>query len=120
MAYLTKPAYCKPIPAGATIFTCKGQRFARWQDKKGKAITAPLTKDGKRIRLYNRCWYVVYRDADGISRQVKGYADKPATEQLKARLERQAARQQEGMVDAFAEHLRRPLSEHLDDFEKAL
>jgi integrase len=120
VAYLTKPPYSKPIPAGGTIFTRNGQRFARWTTKKGKTATAPLTEDGQRVRLYSRCWYVVYRDADGIIRKVKGYPDKSATEQMKARLERQAARQQEGMVDAYAEHLRRPLSEQLDDFEKAL
>ena len=87
MAYLTKPPYSKPIPAGATIFTRKGQRFARWTTTKGKIVTAPLTEDGQRVRLYNRCWYVVYRDTGGIIRKVKGYADKPATEQLKLSVE---------------------------------
>ena len=77
MAYLTKPPYSKPIPAGGTIFTRNGQRFARWTTKKGKTATAPLTEDGQRVRLYSRCWYVVYRDADGIIRKVKGYPREP-------------------------------------------
>ena len=40
--------FTKPLPAGAEIFVRKGERFARWKDRKGKARTAPLTvgKDG--------------------------------------------------------------------------
>src|SRR5205823_3523733 len=58
-----------------------------------------------------RRWYVKYRDADGIVRRVAGYADREATKQLAARLEREAARRQEGMIDPCAEHHRKPLAE---------
>jgi hypothetical protein len=67
-----------------------------------------------------RRWYVKYRDADGLVRRVAGYTDREATKQLAARLERDAARRQEGMIDPCAEHHRRLLAEHLDDYRRCL
>ena len=32
-----------PLPPGAEIFVRKGERFARWKDRKGKTRTTPLT-----------------------------------------------------------------------------
>jgi integrase len=75
-------------------------------------------KTGKPRKL--RRWYVKYRDADGVVRRVAGYTDKEATKQLAGRLEREAARRQEGLTDPHAEHSRRPLAEHLTDWEAAL
>jgi integrase len=75
-------------------------------------------KTGKHRKL--RRWYVKYRDAEGLVRRVRGYTDKEATKQLAARLERDAARRQEGMIAPHAEHCRRPLAEHLTDWEAAL
>src|SRR5262249_37770727 len=115
-----KPAYSKPIPPGAKIVQHKGRPCVRYTYRDGESVLAKVTKDGQGCLVPRRTWVVEYRDADGIIQTVTGYSDRAATEQLAARLERQAARQQEGMVDGFAEHLRRPLSEHLDDFEKAL
>jgi integrase len=75
-------------------------------------------KTGRRRKL--KRWYVKYRDADGIVRRVKGYPDKEATRQLAARLERDAARRQEGMVDPFETHHKRPLLEHVADYRRHL
>jgi integrase len=75
-------------------------------------------KTGRTRKL--RRWYVKYRDADGTVRRVRGYADKEATKQLAARLEKQAARRQEGMTDPFEEHSKRALAEHLADYEREL
>jgi integrase len=81
---------------------------------------AKITKDGRHCLVPERCWRVEYRDVGGIVRRKRGYADKQATEQLAARLERHAARQREGMVDPFEEHLRRPLADHLADYRREL
>jgi site-specific recombinase XerD len=80
--------------------------------------TDPAT--GERIRGETKCWYAEYLDADGTIRRRRGYTDKTATEQLAARLEREAAQRAEGMLpdERLRDHLRRSLSEHLDDFEK--
>jgi len=120
MARVYKPKYIKPIPTGAKIIQHKGKPHVRYPCRDGGTVLCKVTKDGQRCLVPWQKWRVEYRDADGIIRRVTGYTDRPATDQLAARLERQAARQQEGMGSGYDEHLRRPLAEHLDDFEKAL
>ncbi len=76
--------------------------------------------DGSKRHGRTRKWYVTYRDADGIMRTVPGYTDRGATVQLAARLERDAARRTEGIIDRFTDHAKRPLAEHLADWRAAL
>jgi len=73
-------------------------------------------KTGKKTTKACRKWRVEYRGADGIVRRVTGYTDLAATKQLAARLERDAARGQEGMIDPYADPSRRPLVDHLADY----
>jgi len=82
------------------------------------ARTDPRT--GKKVRRKLKKWHIRYRCPDGRVLRVAGYTDKEATKQLAARLEKKAARQQEGMVDPFEEHRRRPVTEHLADFRRYL
>ena len=81
---------------------------------------AVLGKDRKPVLAESRKWYVEYKDADGIVRHVPGFADKKATEQLAAKLEREAARRRTGLIDRHSEHRQRPLSEHLAEWEAYL
>ncbi len=76
--------------------------------------------DGVRATRDSAKWYVEYRDAQGIRRRVPGYTDKAATQQLASELERNAERRRAGLVDEFAEHRKRPLAGHLDDWHDAL
>ena len=85
--------------------------------KRKRKIVRP---DGRKAIKQSRCWYVKYRDVDGIERRVKGYADKEATRQMAARLEKEAALANEGVVDRFKDHRMRPLGEHLEDFRRFL
>ena len=78
------------------------------------------TPGGERATRQSAKWYVEYRDAQGIRRRVPGYTDKSATQQLASELERFAAREQSGLVDRFAIHRKRPLSEHLADWRASL
>lgn len=73
-----------------------------------------------RVRRRSRKWYVEYRDADGITRRVAGYTDKAATQQLAAELERGAERGRAGLIDKYAEHRKRRLVDHLDDWHHSL
>jgi excisionase family DNA binding protein len=119
MARVFKPTYPKPVPTGAKIVNIDGRPHARFR-RGGKAVTAPLTEDGTRVLLETRKWYVEVRDAAGVLKKVAGFTDKEATQQLAAELERRAARQQVGLVDPYEVHRRRPLAEHLIDFQTAL
>src|SRR5262249_10592356 len=117
---LRRVPYTKPLPAGAQLFTRKGERFARFKDRRGKTIEAPLTEDGQRIRLMSKKWYGKYQDADGRPRCVPLATDRTAAEQMLAALVREAELGKAGVTDPFAAHRKRPLAEHLADFATAL
>ncbi len=84
------------------------------------SYTSKDPETGKRITKRTRKWYVSYVDADGIRRKVPGFADKEATRQLAADLERRAARARTGLIDREEPHRRRPLLDHLSDYEADL
>ncbi|MCH7872130.1 MAG: hypothetical protein IID33_10565, partial [Planctomycetes bacterium] len=75
---------------------------------------------GGRVTKQSRRWYVEFRDADGVRRRVPGFADKAATQQLAAELERNAERVESGLVDRFAEHRKRRLTDHVSDWHDAI
>jgi hypothetical protein len=121
MARVFKPTYPKPLPADAKIVEHDGRLHARFKDRRGQTVLAPLTEDGQKVLLETRMWYVEYRDANGVLRKVPGFTDRKATDQLAADLEKKAAREIVGLSDPRAEeHIRRPLPEHLTDFRTAL
>ena len=122
MARIWKQVGFKRIQPGSKIITVKGVPHVRYQRRNGDTVLARVAeKGGGQFCLVPSLVYSVrYRNADGILKTVKGYTDKPATDQLAARLERKAARKQEGMVDPCDEHMRRPLLEHLADYRREL
>jgi hypothetical protein len=68
MGTVFKKTVTKAVPAGAEKFTRKGERIARWKDRKGKTRTAPLTtgKDGSdRIVIVNPVYVAKWRDGNG-------------------------------------------------------
>jgi len=76
--------------------------------------------NGKKVKKQSKCWYVKYRDADGIEQRVKGYPDKDATRQMAARLAKETALAEEGVVDRYKAHRTRPLREHIEEFRQSL
>ncbi|MHC4402075.1 MAG: tyrosine-type recombinase/integrase, partial [Planctomycetota bacterium] len=87
---------------------------------RGQTVLAPLTGDGKKCRVETAEWYVRYKDADGEWQEEKGYTDREATEALAAKIRKREERRQSGLVDRYEAHHKRPLAEHLTDFETAL
>ncbi len=120
MASVFKPKYSKPIPQGAEIVIFKGKKCACFRQTNGKRMIAPITKSGKRCLIPTRSWYIKYRTAGGIVKSVAGFRDKEATRQRAAELEREVEMEAVGIRDVFKEHRQRPLSKHLDDYERFL
>src|SRR5215471_10524136 len=85
MGSVLKKTYTKPLPSGAETFVRKGQRFARWKDRSGKARTATLTvgEDGaERIAIESSKWFAKYRDGAGVVRVIPtGCRDETAARQ---------------------------------------
>ena len=86
--------------------------------KPKRTVTDPAT--GKTKRVPYACWYIKYRDGDGIVRKVKGFTDKAATLQRAAELERKAQQAAAGMGDRFEEFRKLPLVTHLAKYSQHL
>jgi len=76
--------------------------------------------DGRKVKKQSQCWYIKYRDADGIEQRVKAFTDKTASQQLAAKLLKEAELAKAGVIDRYKEHRTRPLVEHLADFRQSL
>ena len=74
------------------------------------------TPDGRTVTRRCQHYTIEYTAPDGRRKRAKGYKDKGATLQLAAKLERAAARGEEGLVDPYREHRGRPIKEHVADY----
>jgi integrase len=116
-----KKTFTKPLPAGADTFVRKGERFARWKDRKGKTRTALLTvgKDGTERILLESPYYVAQcRNAGGLVQVVStGCRDETAARRVLADLERKAELVRSGLMSAAesaaAQHQTTPLEDHI-------
>src|SRR5262249_1912224 len=121
-----KKTVTRPLPPGAEVFARKGERFARWKDRKGKTRTAPLTvgKDGSERIVTESPYYVAkYRDGANRAREVAtGCRDETAARQVLADLERKAELVRAGVMSApeanAAGHQAVALAGHLDAFRQ--
>src|SRR5262249_48571078 len=126
MGTVFEKTYTKPLPANAEPFVRKGERFARWRDRKGKTRTAPLTvgKDGSDRVLIESPYYVAkYRDAgDQVQEVSAGCRDEPAARRVLAALERRAELVRSGVMTAaeaaIGDHQPAPLAEHFAAFDQ--
>jgi integrase len=119
MARLFRQPYTKPIPPDAQRCTIKGKPAVRFTDD-GRTVTAPLTKNGDRIRLLSAKWYGEYVDGDGITRREPLSTDKTAAQQLLDTFVRRAELEKAGVRDPFRDHRKRALTAHRDDWEASL
>jgi integrase len=114
----------RPLPPGAEILVRKGERLARWKDRKGKTRTAPLTvgKDGsERIVTESPYFVAKYRDGAGVVRvEATGCRDETAARQVLADLERRAELVRSNVMTAaeaaIGDHQSTPLVQHFDTF----
>ena len=142
-----KPSYSRPLPKGATRFTprsgpLKGERLAKFADKRGHTKTERLTKNGKKILCKTKLWHVQFEDHLGIKRELKGYSDHEATKLLANNIQKllnfktsnqplsnELQRWLEqvpsaicnelmkfGVVDAQQAEIGKPLTEHIADY----
>ena len=121
MATVFKRTYTAALPSGAEIVTRKGERFAVWTAD-GRRHRAPLTPDGTRIILERAGYTIQYFDHAGKRRkEAVRCGDLDTAKQIAAEREKAAMLRRKGYVDPSQERLakeaRRPLAEHLADFQ---
>ncbi len=120
MSRIYQQSYWYPVPDHAQIVTKKGERFARFKDRRGRTITAPLCDDEKHCVRKTRKWYGEYKDADGVLQNVPLSANKDEAEEKLRELKRKVERKKKGLRDPYEEHRDRLLSDHIEDFRESL
>src|SRR5688572_19312996 len=88
----------------------------RWVDTDGRKCR----KDTPGATWQESRFYTVQVFVDGKPKLVKGYTDKQASEQLGAKLERAKAKGEQGLIDPYKPHRKRPLAEHVAEWTAEL
>ncbi|MBI1367095.1 MAG: tyrosine-type recombinase/integrase [Planctomycetes bacterium] len=120
MATIYKKKYPIPMPQGAEVVVRNGRRFARWTNAKNQTRTADVLDDG-RIEFVSDCWYMRYRDAEGVMRRGStGCRDKQAAQKKLADVLADVEKVHAGIITSqekqIAAHGERSLNAHLDDY----
>ncbi len=77
-------------------------------------------ESGQPIKRLTENYFGQFYDADGIRQRVKLCSDKTASQTMLNDMVRKSRHRKVGLVDAFDEHMLRPLREHLADFRRHL
>src|SRR5579871_5223070 len=86
-----------------------------------KPIVVRDPKTGERIKTQSRKWWGRYRDPHlGVEKRVPLCTDKAAAQTMLANLVKKAERRAVGLTDPFDDSRRKPLTQHLDDFQRFL
>ena len=86
--------------------------------KKPVVITDPKT--GERIKTKSKKWWGRYNDENGVERRIPLAADKSAAQAMLNEAVKKTERRAAGLVDRFDEHHKRPIEDHLSDFQRHL
>jgi integrase len=124
MGTVFKKTFTKSLPAGAEIFTRKGEKLATWRDRKGRKRTAPVTngRDGSnRIVVKAATYTAKYRNAVGHVVEIPtGCRDETAARSVLADFERRGELVKAGVMtiaeDAVADYGKIPLSDHYTSY----
>ena len=81
-------------------------------------ITDPKT--GERVKAKAKKWWGRYKDEHGIERRVPLAIDKTAAQAMLNEIVKKKERLASGVIDKFDDERKRPLAEHLREFEKHL
>src|SRR5438093_12581325 len=82
-----------------------------------------LAKDAhgnRTVKRKSRKWYGWFTDRSGKKHRVPLCMDKTAAQAMLGELIRRAEREEAGLLDPFEDHRKRPLAEHLAEFEADL
>ncbi|MCL2305651.1 MAG: tyrosine-type recombinase/integrase [Planctomycetaceae bacterium] len=84
--------------------------------KKSSLKTDPKT--GKKIKTESKKWWAQYRDSQGTLKRIPLAVNKSVAQQMLADIVARLEREKAGIVDPTVEEMKRPIAQHLTDFEK--
>jgi len=76
--------------------------------------------NGEKVKKQSQKYYTRLTDNEGIRRTIPLYTDKTASLNKAIQLKKEFERAEEGIIDRYKEHRKRPLEEHLKDFKQYL
>ncbi len=76
--------------------------------------------NSKKVKKQSQKYYTRLIDAEGIKRTIPLYTDKTASMHKALQLKREFEQASEGITDQYKEHRKRPLVEHLVEFQQSL
>jgi hypothetical protein len=82
-----------------------------------KPINMTDPKTGKKIKSKSKKWWGRYRDEYGAEKRVPLATDKTAAQAMLNELVKKAEQRASGVIDRFDEHRKRPIADHVADFE---
>ena len=94
-------------------------RTTHYVDADGRRVRKG-TSEARAVTVLSKKWYGDYKDEHGVTRRVPLARDKAASQTMLNELVRQVERRQAGLYDPYEEHRNKPLSEHLDEYERSL
>jgi len=86
--------------------------------RKPVVVTDPAT--GQKIKAKSKKWWGQYKDALGRLRRVPLAIDKAPAQAMLNQIVQRVEREKAGLVDPTEEERKRPLAEHLREFESYL
>ena len=84
--------------------------------KKSSLRTDPKT--GKKIKAESKKWWAQYRDSHGTLKRVPLATNKNVAQQMLAKIVARVEREKAGIIDPTADEMKRPIKQHIVDFEK--
>ena len=83
-----------------------------------KKVVEVDPKTGKRKTVESKKWWGCYTDANGTRKRVSLAASKNVAQQMLAEIVAKVERERAGLVDPTENEMKRPILQHVDDFEK--
>ena len=119
MATLFKPDRSYAVPLKAEIVLKDGASFVRFLEGK-RYILYPLSKNGSHYLRPAEKWAADVRLADGNRKRFRFSANKDAAAVMLSELLKKIENEKAGIVDRYAEHRKRILNGHLEDWKRSL
>ena len=83
-----------------------------------KPVVLVDPKTGRKTKTESRKWWGQYRDAHGTLKRVPLACNKNVAKQMLAEIVARIEREKAGVVDPTIGEMKRPITQHIDDFEK--
>lgn len=85
-----------------------------------KPIVTRDPKTGRRVKSKTKKWWGRYRDVSGREKRVPLAIDRSASQAMLNELVRLAERERAGLIEPTDKHSKRPIAEHIEDYERHL